>query len=451
MSKKILIIGGGIAGMYLTERLSTSECDVTMLESSTKLGGRCTSFVDNTTNEIIDNGQHLLMGAYTHFLQFVDRIGASDKIGIFPKLMIQFYSTKGDSYQLTDDNNLLGGIGGKIGLLIALFATNHFSLFEKFKFIKLMLKVMLLNPKKISGTVATFLRDNNQSDKLIKEFWAPLVLAVMNTTPNIAPAKLLITVLKKSFLGSVQASKMMYSNTDYNSLFSNFQHLMTERKVNVKLNSRVNRILIQNGKAIGAELESGEILRADYIISAVPYFALQNILTADILTMPNFKNLIFYKNSPILSAYLWYKDEIQTPPMFAMLDSSIQWVFNRRMMQKAEYTNPEYKSCFAITISSSEENNALSKYELIENFADELSQALPQFQNQIPVHYRIIKEKRATFEANTEIENYRVNQFTDIENFYLCGDWTNTNLPATIEGACLSAEIVYEAISNKEF
>lgn len=444
MRKKVIIIGGGVAGMYLSERLSSENFDITLLESGNKLGGRCNSFVDKFSGETIDNGQHLLMGAYSNFLEFINRIGASEQIGIFPRLSIPFYSTKGTSYSLDDKN-----IGGKLGMLMAMLSAKHFSLSDRLKFIKLMLKVLMLNPNDVHSTVADFLLENKQSDKLMNDFWIPLVLAVLNTSPTIAPAKLLITVLKKAFLGSANATKMMYVKTDYSTLYSKFTELMEDRKVEVRLNSPVRRILIQNGKAIGTELDEGEILRADYVISAIPHHALQKLLPADVLSMPNFKNLMFYKNSSILSAYLWYKEAIDTPPMLALLDSSIQWLFNRREIQEQDYTNPEYKSSFAITISSSEANNELSKYELIENFTEELAQALPQFKDKSPAHYRIIKEKRATFEANTEIENYRVSQITSIPNFYICGDWTKTDLPATIEGAALSAEIVYEDIRQQ--
>lgn len=444
MKKRVIIIGGGVAGMYLSERLSAENFDITLLESSNKLGGRCNSFVDKSTGETIDNGQHLLMGAYTHFLEFVNRIGANEQIGIFPRLSIPFFSTKGTSYTLDDKN-----IGGKLGMLTAMLSANHFPLSDRLRFIKLMLKVSMLNPNDVHSTVADFLLANKQSDKLMNDFWNPLVLAVLNTSPTIAPAKLLISVLKKAFLGSANAAKMMYVKTDYSTLFDKFMKLMQERKVEVRLNSPVRRILIQNGKAIGTELDEGEILRADYVISAIPHHALQKLLSSDVLAMPNFKNLMFYKNSSILSAYLWYKEAIDTPPMLAMLDSSIQWLFNRRKIQEQEYINPEYKSSFAITISSSEENNELSKYELIENFTEELAQALPQYKDKTPAHYRIIKEKRATFEPNTEIENYRVNQITSIPNFYICGDWTKTDLPATIEGAALSAEIVYKDMHYK--
>ncbi len=444
MKKRVLIIGGGVAGMYLCERLSAENYDITMLESGSRPGGRCNSFIDKFTGETIDNGQHLLMGAYTNFLEFIDRIGAKEQIGTFPGLSIPFISTKGTSY-LLDDKNL----GGKIGMLAAMLSAKHFSAGDRLKFVRLMLKVSMLNANNLNMTAAEFLLANNQSNKLMNDFWTPLVLAVLNTTPTIAPAKLLIAVLKKAFFANANAAKMMYVKTDFNCLFNRFMDTMKERNTEVRLNARVNRILIQNGRAIGVELGEGEILRADCVISAVPHYALQKLLPSDALTMPNLKNLMFYKNSSILSAYLWYKEEIDTPAMLGLLDSSMQWLFNRRKLQEQDYVNYGYKSSFAITISSSEANNELSKYELIENFAEELADAMPQFKGKTPAHYRIIKEKRATFEANTEIEKYRVNQITPIPNFYVCGDWTKTDLPATIEGAALSAEIVYKDLVSK--
>ena len=90
MQKKVLVIGGGFAGLTAAAYLSHSNYKVTLLESSPKLGGRAYSFLDKETNTIIDNGQHILMGCYFETLNFLSLIGASKNFSFQKRMKVNF-------------------------------------------------------------------------------------------------------------------------------------------------------------------------------------------------------------------------------------------------------------------------------------------------------------------------------------------------------------------------
>jgi phytoene dehydrogenase-like protein len=90
MQKKVIVIGGGFAGLTAAAYLAKNKFKVTLLEGSPKLGGRAYSFLDRETNTIIDNGQHILMGCYNDTIKFLSLIGASDNFILQNKLEVNF-------------------------------------------------------------------------------------------------------------------------------------------------------------------------------------------------------------------------------------------------------------------------------------------------------------------------------------------------------------------------
>ena len=84
----VLVMGGGFAGLAAATALAAEGRCVTVLEKRPQLGGRAYSYTDATTGEVIDNGQHAMMGCYTEMFRFLGRIGATDKLAIQPGLRV---------------------------------------------------------------------------------------------------------------------------------------------------------------------------------------------------------------------------------------------------------------------------------------------------------------------------------------------------------------------------
>src|SRR5437762_517005 len=100
MPEKVIVIGGGFAGLSAATALAERGCRVTLLEGRQGLGGRAYSFVDHQTGDAVDNGQHLFMGCYHQTQAFLKRIGTLDKLGFQQNLSADFASAQGRKARL---------------------------------------------------------------------------------------------------------------------------------------------------------------------------------------------------------------------------------------------------------------------------------------------------------------------------------------------------------------
>src|SRR4030067_2818585 len=98
--KKVIIIGGGFAGLSAAAELSSDGFRVTLIEQRRFLGGRAYSFFDKNTGLELDNGQHILMGCYENTFRFLEKIGSADKLCFQRNLRVDFLDTNGDTYRL---------------------------------------------------------------------------------------------------------------------------------------------------------------------------------------------------------------------------------------------------------------------------------------------------------------------------------------------------------------
>lgn len=450
MQKTAIIIGAGIAGMSLAQKLSDDGIQVTLIEATNKLGGRTRSIFHKNSGEMIDNGQHLMMGAYRKYIDFLEHIGSAHLLTTIENLDIPFYPVNSPAYRLYDNH-----IQGKIGFLSAVMAIKELSAIEKLNFSKLAIKMMLLNPDKQKSTAGDFLAENNQSPNLMRLIWNPLILAVLNAPPSLAPASLLIKVMKLAFFASAEASKFMYLNSNYDDLYAPLEAYLNQNGSKILFNTSVREILFSPNRARGVITKNGDFLKADYIISAVPHQQLLKLLPDEIVLNSPLKFLHYFTSNTIISAYFWYKEEIEMPLMSAIIDSPIHWIFNRRKMmanndninnENIKNGNLDYKSCFAITISDAGNHNAKSNQEIAEMISEELAKINEQFSKFKAAEYLIIKDKQATFSTSIQSEKVRISQKTQFANFFIAGDWTDTKYPATIEGAAVSADLIHKNI-----
>lgn len=118
-----------------------------------------------------------------------------------------------------------------------------------------------------------------------------------------------------------------------------------------------------------------------------------------------------------------------------MINSPLQWIFNK-------------DSHINIVVSDADEIAKKTNEEIIQMTMDELEK-FTQIKKQCLTRFKIIREKRATFISSNKILNKRPENKTNIKNFFLAGDWTDTDLPSTIESAAKSGRIAAELILSK--
>ena len=169
-------------------------------------------------------------------------------------------------------------------------------------------------------------------------------------------------------------------------------------------------------------------------ILALPYHAWSDVKGAAELTGIPQRQIGDFQSSPIITVNLWLDRVVLDREFVALLNSDVHWVFNKSALVGSQ-SKGQYLS---LVISGARDHVDLER-EVLEALAlEELRRFLPAARNARIVSSLVIKEKRATFSPKPGIEASRPGTETATRNCLLAGDWTDTGLPATIEGSVVS-------------
>lgn len=418
---KILIVGGGVAGMSAAMELSKQNHEVSLYESAGKLGGRINSRIDKTTGDSIDNGQHLLIGAYTRFIEMLKVVGADNELYIQDDFKIKYYYKNGKKVTLDGSGNL-----GDLSLLIGLLKL-PFSFPKKLKTIIFIGKIKLGIISGFGQTTAELL--SSQPREIIELFWEPLVLATINTDLQNASAELLINVLKQGFFAGGDNKKLIFPKKGLTDLIIPIQEFLDE-KINLSLKTTVRSIDYSKEKV--KVLSSNGKEEFDKVILALPLRVIKNLI-------PEYDNYDQkLRASSIISVYLWFDKKFFPDDFAAFIGTKIQWVFNKRKLG-FDHGKNDYPEYLTVTISASDNLLNESPNRILEMILSELNEIFPESKGSKLHHSKIIKERNATFYASAENQELRKSVPKSInDKIYFAGDWSYLDFPATIEAAARS-------------
>ena len=429
--KQCLIIGSGIAALTAASILSSKKISVTLLESSPRSGGRTYSFLDKNTNTIIDNGQHIMMGCYKDAMAFIKIIGAENNFEYQKNLKLKFLDRDKKEFQINADSFFY-----PINLLFAILKYDVLKTNEKINFLSFIAKLPFVSKRSIKNlTVKGWLEKEEQSSNAIKYFWEMLCVGALNTNLEKASAFIFYEILIQIFFRGNLASTIILPKYGLSeSIINPAVSFIEIHGGRIIQSETVKEIIIKNQSVVSVKSENNVYYNFDYVISAIPLYALDKIISLKLLEI----NLTL-QYSTILNIHIWINKNILPEKFFGLLDSPLHWIF-----AKENHVN--------IVISDAGYLNEKSNEELYDFVMDELVQFIPVSKDEVN-NYKIIKEKRATFIPSPDILNRRANSKTKLKNFFLAGDWINTGLPSTIESAAksgrIAAELILDELSNQ--
>jgi len=407
------------------------------VEERPYLGGRARSFTDRHTGDEIDNGQHVMMGCYHGFLSMLDAHPTmrrtEDLLEQQSALRVAFADPSGRRSVL-DASRLPGRAGIAAGLLLL------GGLSARGRLAALRLAALLLQ-RKASGkglTCEQFLKRHSQPPDVIERFWEPIVLATLNAPLHLASAELLVTVMELAFLGTRSDATMLIPKTGLSTMFDSVPR--HQEGFEERIGVGVARLVIQHGAVERAVLGDGSEMAVDAVISAIPQRALERLLAASGLAdhgLPPAPEM-----SPIISVYLWYDQPWMKDDFTAALGTTVQWVFDKRRIRPG---------LVALTVSAGSSLVSEPTEVIAQRCDAELRQLFPELRGIGLRHSQVIKEKQATPLFTPHTVRPAATALQPLaKNLIIAGDWTDTGLPATIEGAVRSgitaAELVYDAV-----
>jgi len=434
----LIVIGGGVAGISAAMHAAKSGARVVLVEERPYLGGRARSFVDRTTGDVIDNGQHLMMGCYTSFLEMSHELGAADFFIKQRALRVRFVDVDGTS-DLLD----AGLLPGKYGVALGILRLRKIPLRDRLSALRFAMSLQMGRVASSGCTCMEMLTRERQSPLMIERFWEPIVLATLNAQLEEADAGLLVTVLGMAFFGDADASKLYLPSRGLSVFTDPLPEWLSARGGTVLLSTSVDALHWNGERVTSVTLSTGEVLDVDNVVCAIPPRPLQRLLEASPGISYRPPQLAF---SPIVSVYLWYDKQWMTDAFAAMLGVNIQWVFNRRAITKADAAVVDaYPGHVALTVSAGDHMVDLPSEDIVALCERELRAAFASMSGATLLHSRVIKERQATLLA-TPASNADRPSHVRIGNITLAGDWTQTGLPATLEGAARSG---YDAAGKR--
>jgi len=441
MPGRVVIIGGGFAGLTAGVRLSERGYEVLVLERRNRLGGRAYSFIDSKTGVVVDNGQHLFMGCYHHTISFLETIGRLDRLKFQARPRVDFLDrthgfTSFDCPPLPAPLNVLAGLVRMKGLS----AGDKLRAFNVGRAIKGNGK---FSPDSL--TVDQWLGELGQSQRIRERFWNPMVIATLNQSPDIASARMLKVVLQEAFGGDSKSANIGISRVGLSDLYTDGANdFIKSRGGDIRVGAQVQRLIVERARVFAVELKDGEPIEADYFISAVPPSALFAILP-DELKNKEFSSLESLGSSPIISINLWFDRPVIDREFVGLLGTRSQWIFNKDLILPAEHQSNQ----IAVIISAARDYVDWTKSELVEMAIGDLHDLLPESRKAEVLHNVIVKEREATLSHTVESDRLRLGPRTSIPNLILAGDWTDTGLPATIESAVMSGDVAAQVVSTR--
>ena len=433
ISTDVLIIGGGVAGLSAAVDLTLQGYSIVLVEQKKHLGGRTYSFPHPETGSEVDNGQHLMMGCYAATLRYIESIGSADDIRIQDRLSITFKHRTNRSSKLQ-----AALLPAPLNIAAGLLRLTSLSLPERLSLLRVGLDLLMKDPdtdKQLrSITVAQWLERLKQSERNKQYLWDIIAVGALNDSPDKISAALFAKVLKTAFFGSRKNSSMVIPQRGLSVVLIEKAAALIARQGG-RVFTDTTAIVRDNADLVSGKirLENGRTIHTKAIISAVPYFDIPKVFGSG--ESIGVRNIDQFASSPIVTLHLWFDSHFMHEEFVALLDSPLHWVFNKSKMCGKENDALMYLS---IVISGAEELVTQSK-ELLAGMAySELRHYYPTAASSNIVHSLVIKEKRATFSPSVGSERFRPPHRTSVPNLFLAGDWTDTKLPATIEGAIQS-------------
>src|SRR5215467_2352409 len=438
MAMRVVIIGGGFAGLAAAVKLSERSAEVLLLERRRHLGGRAYSFTDTLTGDIVDNGQHLFMGCYANTISFLDKIGCGDRLTFQASPRVEFLDRE---HGLTAFD--CPPLPAPLHALVGLFRLRGLTAGDKFRTLKVARALRARANGKPTPTVSKWLDLLKQSERIKKRFWYPMAIATLNEDPEIASSRMLKKVLEVAFDGGRKDASIGISSVGLSDLYTTGASRFVEAHAgSIRTGAEVRSLAVREGRVVACELAGNERVEADWFISAVPPQAFLRMLPPE-LHSDEFAPIGRLSSSPIVSVNLWFDRPVTDRDFVGLLGTNIQWLFNKDVI-----VSPGRESNhLALVISAARGFVGMTKSGLTEMALSELRQLLPAAREANLVHSRVVKEPDATLSHTVESDSIRPGPRTSIPNLLVAGDWTDTGLPATIESAVLSGNIAAEVVT----
>ncbi len=425
---RVVVLGAGYAGVAAAVALSRAGHQVELLEAKAYTGGRAHSFREARTGLVLDNGQHIFMGCYHACLDLLEHLGVEGKLDRQGGMEVPYRSVRGGATSLK-----VGGLPAPLHLVQGLWGFGELSHRDRLAIGWMGLWLKLAPAPMPATTVADWLERCGQTPGAVRALWEPLCLAALNEPPDSASARLFHEVLRRSLFGGRSASAIYTARVGLSEvLLPEAERFLRATGGAVRLGEGARALAFDGDRLVRVTTSSGREIEPEAVVSSLPAGALAALLPEGCALREQIAGL---PTAPILGVHLFTDRPLIREPFVGILDSPLHWLFARPLPEGAFPERTYHTACVS---SAAYAWDKMPAGELLERLREEIEKAVPEARGYEVRHHVIYKSRDATPAARPEVQGRRPGARSGFTNLFLAGDWTDTGLPGTLEGAVWS-------------
>ncbi|MGN6796470.1 MAG: hydroxysqualene dehydroxylase HpnE [Streptosporangiaceae bacterium] len=455
-SQRVVVIGGGLAGIRAAIGLRDAGAEVTLVEARPRLGGAASSFARG--NMTIDNGQHVFLRCCTSYQDLLERLGATGLVTVQERFDVTVLSPRRTARLRRT------ALPGPLHFGKALARYRLLSLTERTKVARAALAMRFLDPADpaLDGTnLGDWLAARGQNEAARRLMWDLFIVSALNIAGDDASLPLSATVIKMALLGERGAADIGIADVPLGDVHGRAAADLLGRlgarvmygsrataidpmpgggfRVSIESAAGGTRLADGNGAQSAAEVSE---LAGDGVVLAVP--ATQAARLAGPAGVSGADRWDELGSSPIVNVHVVYDRQVTSLPFAAAVESPVQWVFDKTM--QAGLSAGQY---LAVSLSAADSYVDVPAAALREQFLPALAQLFPAAAGARVTDFFVTRERRATFRQAPGIGALRPRTATSVPGLVLAGAWTDTGWPDTMEGAVRSGQQAAETLISE--
>jgi squalene-associated FAD-dependent desaturase len=410
----VYVVGAGLAGLSAAVELAKGGRRVEVIEGAAQAGGRCRSYVDPQLGVVIDNGNHLVLSGNTAVMDYLAAIGASDRLAGPKEAAVAFADIRSGLRWTVRPND------GPVPWWV-LAKSRGVPGAGPLDYLELT-KLLRVSPDRPLGEV---LKSRGQ---LWRRLIHPFFLAALNTDPEAGSAALAGAVFRETLAkGGAACRPRVASPTLAAAFIDPALACLEQNGASVRLGRRVRALDFASERVRKVSLSGGEIAVGpdDDVVLAVPPWAAQDLIPG--LEAPD-------EFCAIVNGHFLHPAPAGADPIVGVIGGTAEWVF-------------AFEDRLSVTVSGADRLLDADREDLARTLWKDVA-AVHGLSGE-PPPWQIVKERRAAFAATPEQNRKRPGARTRWDNLVLAGDWTQTGLPATIEGALRSGRTAAALVQDK--